>query len=374
MRSSLGPAAWLGGLVALSLACTSCATGTAADTGRNSASRPAGSQPGGGEGRAAASTDFAPYVSATTAAGTDTAGSPDTYNLAFVVADGDSCTPTWGGTSAYDDATVKSRAAKLKSTGSKPTDSMSSGSKPTDSTSSGSTSSGSTSSGSGLRVSFGGAAGTELALACGSADRLAAAYAKALDAVGATGADFDIEGDALTDTASITLRNKAIAQLQQERDLDITYTLPVMPDGLEESGTAVLADAVERDVDISAVNVMAMNYGSSYDGDMGDYAEQAAEAAHDQIAGALGLSSRQAWKSLHITAMIGVNDVAAETFTLQDAAQLRAFATEKGVGALSMWSTFRDRRCADGTSTSKASDTCSGVEQTAGAFAKALAG
>lgn len=47
---------------------------------------------------------------------------------------------------------------------------------------------------------------------------------------------------------------------------------------------------------------------------------------------------------------------------------------EKSVGALSMWSTFRDQRCADGTSTSKASDTCSGVDQTAGAFAKALAG
>ncbi|MEV6262751.1 hypothetical protein AB0M42_18685 [Streptomyces sp. NPDC051784] len=31
-----------------------------------------------------------------------------------------------------------------------------------------------------------------------------------------------------------------------------------------------------------------------------------------------------AWKALHITVMIGVNDVAGETFTLADAASLRS--------------------------------------------------
>jgi hypothetical protein len=322
--------------------CTSCATGTSADTDQD-ARRPASSVPGGAG--ATATTAFAPYVSATTPGDTDTAGSPDTYNLAFVVTSGtDSCTPTWGGTSAYDNAAVRDRVAKL------------------------------TDSGAAVRVSFGGAAGTEPALACGSVDKLVAAYTKVLDAVGATRADFDIEGDALTDSASITLRNKAIAQIQRERDLDVTYTLPVMPGGLEKSGTALLADAAAQNVDVSAVNIMAMNYGSSYTGNMGDYAEQAAEAAHGQLADTFGLSSAQAWKSLHITAMLGVNDVAAETFTLADAARLRSFAREKGVGAVSMWATFRDQACAAGVSTAKASDSCSGVEQTAGAFAKALAG
>ncbi|MFJ8000119.1 hypothetical protein ACIQ7D_23755 [Streptomyces sp. NPDC096310] len=193
------------------------------------------------------------------------------------------------------------------------------------------------------------------------------------DAVGATRADFDIEGDALTDSASVALRNKAIVRLQEERGLDVTYTLPVMPDGLEKSGTALLSDAAERGVRLSAVNVMAMNYGSSYTGNMAVYAERAARVAHDQIASTLGLSSARAWRALHVTAMAGVNDVTGETFTLADAARLRRFAREEGVGALSMWATFRDRACADGVSTATASDTCSGVEQTAGAFAEALA-
>ncbi|MFE4059136.1 hydrolase [Streptomyces sp. NPDC059096] len=340
MRSSRGArAAWAAGLAALALACASCSTGTAADAG---ADRNGGSPPGR---TAAPATAFAPYVSATTAAPTDGAGSPDTYNLAFVVTGGaGSCTPTWGGTAAYDSAAVKARVAEL------------------------------TASGAAVRVSFGGAAGTEPALGCDGVDALVAAYTKVLDAVGATRADFDIEGDALSDSASVALRNKAIVRLQEERGLDVTYTLPVMPDGLEKSGVALLSDAAERGVRLSAVNVMAMNYGSSYTGNMAAYAERAARAAHGRIASTLGLSSARAWQALHITVMAGVNDVAGETFTLADAARLRRFAREEGVGALSMWATFRDRACADGVSTATASDTCSGVEQTAGAYAEALAG
>ncbi|MFJ6433493.1 chitinase [Streptomyces sp. NPDC091416] len=337
MRVSSSRAAAGAGLAALLLACSACATGTAADQGAASAPRPATGT------TAPAATAYTPYVSATTAAATDAAGSPDTYNLAFVVADGDDCTPLWGGSAAATDSAVVARVAAL------------------------------TASGADVRVSFGGAAGTEAALACDSAQELADAYAEVLDAVGATKADFDIEADALTDTPSVTRRNEALRLLQRERDLDVTYTLPVMPDGLEASGTAVLENAVAEDVDVSAVNIMAMNYSSSHDGDMSDYAEQAASAAHDRIAGVLGLSDAEAWRALHITVMIGVNDVAGETFTLADAASLGSFARSRGVGALSFWATFRDRACTGGDS-SKASDSCSGVAQQDGAFAEALSG
>ncbi|MFJ9682499.1 chitinase [Streptomyces sp. NPDC101194] len=324
------------GLLALGLACSACATGTAANQDRDAG-------PGARSGSTAASTAYTPYVSATTAADTDSAGSPGTYNLAFVVADGDRCTPLWGGTAKAGDTSVTSRIAALTATGAD------------------------------VRVSFGGAAGNELALACGSARELADAYAQVLDAVGADKADFDIEGDALTDRVSITRRDQALRLLQKERDLDVTFTLPVMPDGLEATGTELLSDTARRNVDVSAVNIMAMNYSSSLDGDMGDYAQQAAEATHDQLTDVLGLSDTAAWRALHITVMIGVNDVSGETFTLADAASLRAFAGRRGIGALSQWATFRDRECTD-EDTSKAVDTCSGVAQEAGAFARALGG
>ncbi|MFE5239095.1 MULTISPECIES: chitinase [unclassified Streptomyces] len=329
----------LAGLIALGLACSACSTGGVADQ-TNQAYGSAPPPPTG----AAAKTAYTPYVSATTAADTDDAGSPDTYNLAFVTSDASACTPLWGGTVASGSDAVAARAEALTGTGAD------------------------------LRVSFGGAAGTEAALACDSAEELADAYGEVLDAVGATKADFDIEGDALTDTASVTRRNEALALLQKERDLDVTYTLPVMPDGLEDSGTAVLEDAVDQGVDISAVNIMAMNYSTSDTGDMGDYAETAAEAAHDQLVDVLGLGEDEAWQALHITVMIGVNDVAGETFTLDDAASLRTFATRQGVGALSLWASFRDQECGADEDTTTASDTCSGVDQEAGAFAEALSG
>jgi chitinase len=75
-----------------------------------------------------------------------------------------------------------------------------------------------------------------------------------------------------------------------------------------------------------------------------------------------------------LTSMLGQNDIETETFTLQDAAQVRKFAEEKGVAWVSMWATFRDRQCGDDSSADDALTSCSGVKQGDGAFGKAFAG
>jgi chitinase len=351
MRSFPRPAAGLilSGLLALSgTACSATGTASAAPTGQSTAGQQAGGggsgSPNGASASASASgPEYAPYVSATTASSTDSTGSPAVYNLAFAVAKDNSCTPTWGGTTALDNAATITRIKTL------------------------------TAGGASVRVSFGGASGTELALACDSATALAAAYAKVLDATGATKADFDIEGKALTDTASIGRRGAAIALLQSQRELQVSYTLPVMPTGLDKTGLAIIESANVENVQFSHINIMAMNYGSTYTGDMADYAEQAATATHDQLVDALGLSDSGAWSGLAVTAMIGVNDVEEETFTLEDAAKLREFAEEKQLGWISMWATYRDHQC-DGGAKSTVDESCSSVAQESGAFAKALAG
>ncbi|MFA3873622.1 chitinase [Streptomyces sp. MMCC 100] len=290
-------------------------------------------------------TAYAPYVSATTASATDAAGSPATYNLAFVISSGDDCVPRWNGVQDIDDASVASRVEKLKSSGAT------------------------------VRVSFGGASGTELAAACDSASALAEAYGAALDAAGATQADFDIEGDELADAESRALRSEAIALLQEQREgLEVSFTLPVMPSGLDTDGLALLASANNHGVQVSTVNLMTMNYGESYTDDMGDYALTSAKAAHTQLKNVFGTSDADAWRGMALTSMLGVNDVAGETFTLADAAEVRAFAEEKGIAWVSMWATFRDRQCGDDASAQDALTDCSGVEQESGAFAKAFAG
>ncbi|MEU1938600.1 chitinase [Streptomyces coeruleorubidus] len=345
MRSYRKPAAVaLGCLVAL--VTTACSEqGEAARPAPSLPAAPGTSPPASSSPPAGAGTAYAPYVSATEAAGTESAGSPTTYNLAFVLADGDDCTPRWDGTQAIGDPAVKSRIARLVKNGGQ------------------------------VRVSFGGASGKELAAACDNATELAAAYGKALDAAGATRADFDVEGDELADSGSVALRSKAIALLQKERtDLEVSFTLPVMPSGLGKDSLALLGSANDNDVQVATVNLMTMNYGTSYDGDMGGYALMAAKAAHTQLKKVFGTSDADAWKGMALTSMIGVNDVDGETFTLADAAEVRAFAEEKGIGWVSMWSAARDRQCANGSTSDQPATDCSGVRQSPGAFGEAFAG
>ncbi|MGW4596538.1 chitinase [Streptomyces sp. NPDC004457] len=333
MRSPLRPMAGAG--CAAVLAVTGCSAGAAsAPHAAVSGTAPV------------TSTVYAPYVSATEVAATEAAGSPATYNLAFVISGGSGCTPKWNGTETITDSAVTSRTSSLRKTGAD------------------------------VRVSFGGASGKELAAACDSVSELAAAYGEALDAAGSSAADFDIEGDELTNSASIALRSRAIARLQEERpDLRVSFTLPVMPSGLDADGLALLESANTYDVQVSTVNLMTMNYGESYDGDMGDYALTSATAAHAQLEKVFGLSDADAWRGMALTSMIGVNDVAGETFTLSDADQVRTFAERKRLAWVSMWSAFRDRQCAKGRSgQDDAATDCSGVSQTPGAFARRFSG
>ncbi|MEV5514692.1 chitinase [Streptomyces flaveolus] len=323
------------------------ALATAGCSGQDGTTDAAGAAPSGSTAPAAAAqgTSYAPYVSATTASANDTAGSPATYNLAFVIASGDDCDPRWNGVQELGDASVASRVAKL------------------------------TESGAAVRVSFGGASGKELAATCDSASALAAAYGEALDAAGATRADFDIEGDELADADSVALRSEAIALLQEERsDLEVSFTLPVMPSGLDADSLALLTSANDHGVKVSTVNLMTMNYGESYGGDMGEYALTSAKAAHTQLRKVFGTSDADAWRGMALTSMLGVNDVAGETFTLADASEVRSFAEENGIAWVSMWATFRDQQCGDDASADDALTDCSGVEQESGAFAEAFAG
>ncbi|WP_328747702.1 cellulose binding domain-containing protein [Streptomyces sp. NBC_00285] len=293
-----------------------------------------------------ATAGFAPYVDTSLYPAFDLLASAAAtgvkdYNLAFVT-DGGGCTPKWGGVSDLASDAVAGQIGVLRAKGGD------------------------------VRVSFGGASGSELATTCSSADALAAAYGKAVDAYGLTKVDFDVEGGALPNTAANTRRAQAIARLQREHpNLDVSFTLPVMPEGLTQDGVSLLSNAKSNGVRIDTVNIMAMDYGASYSGDMGGYAEQAATATQAQLKSVLGLSDSAAWKAVAVTPMIGVNDVASEIFKVDDAAQLVSFAKAKGLGWLSMWSATRDKQCPGGAKPS-ADATCSSIVQGESAFSKAF--
>ncbi|MFB7368994.1 cellulose binding domain-containing protein [Streptomyces sp. NPDC056222] len=290
---------------------------------------------------------YAPYIDTSLYPSYDMLATADAtgvkeFNLAFITSGG-SCAPLWGGVTDLANDKVASQIGALRAKGGD------------------------------VRVSFGGAAGHELALNCSSSADLAAAYGKVVDQYKLTKVDFDIEGAALPDTAANTRRSQAIAQLQKSHPgLNVSFTLPVMPEGLTQPGVDLLADAKRNGVRVDAVNIMAMDYGPAYSGDMGQYAIQAATATQAQIKGVLGLSDAAAWKAVAVTPMIGVNDVTTEIFKVDDATQLVDFAKSKGIGWLSMWSSTRDKQCAAGA-VNHADATCSSILQQPLAFTKAFA-
>ncbi|MFI8187318.1 cellulose binding domain-containing protein [Streptomyces sp. NPDC085946] len=294
-----------------------------------------------------ATAGFAPYVDTSLYPAFDLVASAEAtgvkdYNLAFVT-DGGGCTPKWGGVTDLASDAVAAQIGALRARGGD------------------------------VRVSFGGAAGSELGTTCASADALAAAYGKVVDTYKLTKVDFDVEGGALPNKAANTRRAQAVAELQRRHPgLDVSFTLPVMPEGLTQDGVDLLADAERNGVRITTVNIMAMDYGPAYSGDMGTYAEQAATATQAQVKGVLGLSDSAAWKTVAVTPMIGVNDVTTEVFKVDDATQLVNFAKAKGLGWLSMWSATRDKQCPGGEKPA-ADATCSSVLQSPFAFTKAFA-
>ncbi|MFJ9996207.1 chitinase [Streptomyces werraensis] len=295
----------------------------------------------------AAGAGFAPYVDTSLSPAFDLLASAEAtgvkeYTLAFVT-DGGGCTPRWGGTGGLGDNPVAAQIGALREAGGD------------------------------VRVSFGGAAGSELGTTCGSVEALTAAYTEVVDTYQLTKVDFDVEGGALPNAEANTRRAQAIAALQKSHpDLDVSFTLPVMPEGLTQDGVNLLADARRNGVRIDAVNIMAMDYGPAYSDDMGTYAEQAATATQAQLKEVLGLGEAEAWKTVAVTPMIGVNDVVTEIFTVEDATQLVEFAKAKGLGRLSMWSGTRDQQCPEGEKPA-ADATCSSILQEKFAFSKAFA-
>jgi len=231
-----------------------------------------------------------------------------------------------------------------------------------------------------VRVSFGGENGTELAQSCADVPSLTAQYQKVVDAYSLDRIDFDIEGAAVADHASVDRRSAAIAAVQaaqraKGRDLKVSLTLPVLPSGLTSDGVYILQSAAAHGVNVTTVNVMAMDFGDSTApnpaGKMGAYAIQAAQSTRAQIASVWpNLTTAQTWAMVGVTPMIGQNDESDEVFGFSDAQQLISFAAQNHLSELGFWAVTRDQPCTGGGGLS----TCTEISQTPYQFSKLFAG
>ncbi|RFA09693.1 hypothetical protein B7R54_11070 [Subtercola boreus] len=315
-------------------------------------------------GDASAGQWFASYYDVTLETGGQLARSPLGTStggavLAFVVAQADDvCTPTWGKAYSLDDAAktfeLDRRVERMRREGEP------------------------------LAASFGGSANTELAGACTTVPELTAAYRTVMDRYTLDVMDVDIEGDMLANVAATERRAQAVASLQNERrmnggSLDVWLTLPVAPSGLTPAGLAQVESMLSAGVTLAGVNLMTMDYGTDGTIAMSSLSIDALQSTAVQIqdlwrAHGLALPDGGVWSLIGATPMIGVNDVKGEVFTLDDAAALNAFAVEKGVARLSMWSLTRDQTCGSNYPTLHiVSTACSGIEQAGVSFATVLA-
>jgi chitinase len=266
------------------------------------------------------------------------------YSLAFVLGRPDECVAAWQGGQSVERQTLLLRdLEKLRAQGGD------------------------------VIVSFGGWAGDELAMVCDDVDSLTAQYQLVIDTYNLTRLDFDIEGNDIDDAESLARRSLAIANLQTAAESDgralyVSFTLPVLPDGLTQDGLKVLQSALDAGVEIDMVNIMTMNYGSGYPPDaMGPLSIEAAHSLFEQLATLFSdKSESELWAMIGLTPMIGMNDTAPQHFSLDDAQMIVDFAVERGLGQLAMWSIHRDRACP--ANASGVMNNCSGIVQDDFAF------
>jgi chitinase len=298
---------------------------------------------------------FAPYVDVTATPPYDfqdpDANSSTDVVLSFVVAKrGEGCTPTWGAEYTMDVAAtaldLDRRLARLRERGG---DAI---------------------------VSFGGAANQELADACTDPQALADAYRSVVNRYHLSVLDLDLEGATLQDASAMKRRAKAIASVQRDRaragqHLGVWLTLPMTAAGLQPEGGAAVDAMLAAGVDLSGVNVMAMEFGTSRPAGMSfaDASLAGIDATSRQLVAAYRragkvVSRSQAYRMVGVTPMIGQNIYPSDRLDVDGARRLHAGAVHRGVKRFSMWSLNRDRPCTGNIDSTVENEVCSGVDQT----------
>lgn len=191
------------------------------------------------------------------------------------------------------------------------------------------------------------------------------------------GIDFDIEaGQSAQQIEALVAR--AVAAQARRPQLRFSFTVPThaASDGSARSlnaiGETVLAAVRASSLRGYTFNLMVMDYGPASRAvcvlrrgrcDMGRSALQAAR----NVQARYGLPLRQ----IELTAMIGVNDVVENVFTVADARYLAAGVRRLKLAGLHFWSLDRDTPCR--TPVAGADASCSTLAQVrSGAFARAL--
>ncbi|RSM47697.1 chitinase [Actinoplanes sp. ATCC 53533] len=259
------------------------------------------------------------------------------FTIAFVLANG--CNPVWDGEGGLTGGVHASTIAAIRAAGGD------------------------------VVPSIGGWSGNKLGPNCATAELLAGAYQKVIDAFGLKAIDIDIENSDEFENTVVQDRILGALKIVKQRNPSVKtiLTFGTSPTGPNYYGIRLITQAKALGANIDIFAQMPFDFGGG--ADMYGSTVGASEGLKNQLKAAFGYTDAQAYSHMGISGMNGLSDqqelTSTDTWT-----RIRDYAKNNNFARFTFWAVNRDRGCPGGGVVSD----CSGIAQADWAFTRITAG
>ncbi|MFJ3903787.1 carbohydrate binding domain-containing protein [Streptomyces sp. NPDC090025] len=261
-----------------------------------------------------------------------------TFTMAFILSSG-GCNPAWDGQRALTGGVDQSTIAAIRAAGGD------------------------------VVPSIGGWSGNKLGPNCATAEALAGAYQKVIDAYGLKSIDVDIENTDEFENAAVQDRILGALKIVKANNpgLHTILTFGTATSGPTSWGNRLIEQSKALNANIDVFTIMPFDFGGG--ADMYGNTISAANGLKNKLKSVYGWDDATAYAHLGISGMNGLSDQQ-EVTTPEIWTKIRDWGNTNHIARLAFWSVNRDRGCAGGG----VSETCSGIAQTDWQFTKITAG
>jgi chitinase len=259
------------------------------------------------------------------------------FQLAFILANGSSCSPAWDGTAPVSsDTTVAGVVSSIRAAGGD------------------------------VSVSTGGYNGTKLGQVCGSASATAAAYQQVIDKYSLHAIDLDLEEPEYENSTAIANELGAAQILQRNNSgLYVSITMPGTTSGTGWFGQQLLTES--KTLGFTPNNFSIMPFDGGFNGAASQ--TSALDQFHSLLVSTFGWDSGTAFAHEGFSGMNGRSD-SGEYFYQADFQTVLSYAESNHLARFTYWSVNRDRQCSPPDNNGSTSGVCSSVAQGAWDFTK----
>ncbi|ADD42384.1 cellulose binding domain-containing protein [Stackebrandtia nassauensis] len=217
--------------------------------------------------------------------------------------------------------------------------------------------------------SIGGWSGNKLGPNCSSAEALAGAYQKVIDAYNLKAIDVDIENTDEFENATVQDRILGALKIVKQNNPGIKtiLTFGTTTSGPNSWGNRLIQRAAELNANVDVFTIMPFDFNGG--ANMYQNTVNASEGLKNSLKTSFGWSDSVAYSRMGISGMNGLSDQQ-ELTSPSTWNQITQWAKSKGLSRLAFWAVNRDRPCPGGGVVSH----CSGIDQQQWEFTKITAG